>query len=284
VFLFSDIEGSTRLWEGAPDRMRVALERHDALLGRVVAEAGGTVFNHTGDGLACWFPTSAVAVTAAHRGQRELAGVPWSMDEPLRVRMAVHAGEADPRQGGWFGPALNRCARLVGIGHGGQVLVSGAARALLVDGLPAGLGLVGLGLHRLRDLAAPEDVFQLTGAGLGREFPPLRSLEAFRGNLPSQPTTFLGRGTEVDGLAAVLDVCRLVTAVGPGGMGKTRLALQAAAVVVDRFRDGAWFVELAPLADAAALDHALATTLHLRPEAGQSPGRRRSKPWRVGGP
>src|SRR4051794_26969288 len=177
--------------------MRDALARHDVLLGEVVAGEGGTVFNHTGDGLACWFPSTTTAVAAAQRGQQELTREDWHLDQPMRVRMAIHAGDADPRQGGWFGPALNRCARLLGIAHGGQVLVSAAARALLVDGLPPDLELVPLGTHRLRDLALAEDVFQLAGAGLVRVFPPLRSLEAFRGELPSQLTVFVGRDIEV---------------------------------------------------------------------------------------
>jgi class 3 adenylate cyclase len=189
VFLFTDMEASTRQWATDADAMRLSLEQHDTLLRQAVAAAGGSVFNHTGDGLASWFPSVRAAVLAAADGQRRLSGATWALAEPPRVRMAIHVGEADPRDGGWFGPALNRCARLVGIAHGGQVLLSNAARALLVDVAPAGMELVVLGSYRLRDLVAPEDVFQLVGDGLARDFPRLRSPETFRGNLPSEATS-----------------------------------------------------------------------------------------------
>jgi predicted ATPase/class 3 adenylate cyclase len=271
VFLFTDMEGSTRQWASDTDAMRVTLEQHDVVLGEAVVAAGGSVFNHTGDGLACSFPSVGAAVIAAADGQRRLSMATWATAEPPRVRMAIHAGDADPRDGGWFGPALNRCARLMGIAHGGQVLLSGAARALLVEGMPAGLELVPLGSHRLRDLVVPEDVFQLVGAGLARAFPPLRSLESFHGSLPLQLTSFHGRQVEVDDLASTVIVRRLVTLIGPGGMGKTRLAIQAAAAVIDKFADGVWFIELAPVSEPEAVDWALVATLGLQPRPGESP-------------
>jgi hypothetical protein len=158
--------------------------------------------------------------------------------------MAIHAGEAERRGGNWFGPALNRCARLLAIGHGGQVLLSGSVRALLIDHPGARLSLESLGRHRLRDLAAPEDVFQLIASGMRREFPALRSLDAFRGNLPAQLTSFHGREAELKHLLGELEQSRLLTLTGPGGMGKTRLALQTARASVDRYPDATWLVEI----------------------------------------
>ena len=271
VFLFTDIEGSTRHWVEDPKAMGAALEQHDRLLRGVVVGAGGTAFNHTGDGLACWFPSVASAVVAAVEGQRALAAADWGEVEPPLVRMAIHAGDADARDDGWFGPALNRCARLMGIAHGSQVLLSGSARALLVEGLPSGLSVIPLGRHRLRDLRGVEDVFQLAGDGLARAFPPLRSRDESRGNLSLRLTSFHGRQVEIDELATALGSQRLISLVGPGGMGKTRLALEVAASVADKFPDGVWVVELAPLSDGGAVDHALVATLGLQPRGGWSP-------------
>ena len=248
--------------------MGQALEQHDRVLLGAIVEAGGSVFKHTGDGCAAVFSAPVDAVVAAATAQRALAGIGWGELGELRVRMGVHVGEAMPRDGDWFGPALNRCARLMGLAHGGQVLVSRACQALL-DVMPADLGLRDLGVHRLRDLAQPEHVWQLTGSNLASEFPPLRSLDTFRGRLPSRLSPFVGREREQRDIKKALTATRLLTLVGPGGMGKTRLGLHVAAGVVDRFAQGVWFVELAPVGESSALDHAVAATLGFQSQQGQ---------------
>jgi predicted ATPase len=177
------------------------------------------------------------------------------------VRMAVHAGEAEQREGDWFGPALNRTARLMGIGYGGQVLVSGAAHELVSDDLLPGFSFVDLGSHRLRDLSRAEHVWQLVGDGLERSFPPLRSFDGARGQLPAQTTSFVGRQAEMDQVAAEVTSSRLMTLVGPGGVGKTRLAAQVGASLVDKFADGVWMFELAGLNSPDGLEPSMLATL-----------------------
>jgi class 3 adenylate cyclase len=176
VFLFTDIEGSTRLWADHPGQMGAALAQHDAVVARAVSEAGGRVFKHTGDGACVVFPSVWQALAAALAVQRGLAAQDWGPVGTVGAPMAVHAGEAEERDGDWFGPALNRTARLLGIGHGGQVLVSGAAHELATDSLSEALSFADLGLHRLRDLSHPEHVWQLVADGLDRDFPRLPSL------------------------------------------------------------------------------------------------------------
>ena len=284
VFLLTDIEGSTSRWVGQPAEMRAALERHDELLSTAISEAGGHVFKHTGDGLLATFPSAAAAIDGAVAAQRTLSREEWGDLGALTVRMAIHAGEAEARGDDWFGPALNRGARLMGIAHGGQILVSDAARALTVDGLPAGVTLADLGSHRLRDLPQPERVWQVIAPGIATEFPPLRSLEARRGNLPTPLTSFVGRGQEIRELSASVGAHRLTTLVGPGGMGKTRLALEAARAAEERFPDGAWFVELAPVASSEAVDHAVAAALGVEPRGDLTPRQqvvRSLQPWQA---
>jgi predicted ATPase/class 3 adenylate cyclase len=261
VFLFTDIEGSTALWADHPEEMGAALARHDELLFGAVGDSGGEVFKHTGDGLAAVFPSVSMAVQAAARAQRGLAAQDWGSVGALRVRMAIHAGEAEPRGGDWFGPALNRTARLMGIGHGGQVLLSDAAYVLVPDELRDQFSFVEMGAHRLRDLSRPERVWQLAGAGLERRFPPLRSFDGSRGVLPVQTTSFIGRQAELDQLAGELGTARLVTLVGPGGVGKTRLAVQAGANLMDKFSDGVWMFELAGLNHPDGLEASMLATL-----------------------
>ncbi len=198
VFLFTDIEGSTRLWADHRGEMGSALARHDELLSRAVEAAGGEVFKHMGDGMAAVFPSVPAAVDAAAEAQRGLGSEDWGTIRAVRVRMAIHAGEAEQRDRDWFGPALNRTARLMGIGHGGQVLLSGSAHELLSDELLPGCSFVDLGFHRLRDLSRSEHVWQLVGEGLERSFAPLRSFDGYRGQLPVQTTSFVGRLTELE--------------------------------------------------------------------------------------
>jgi predicted ATPase/class 3 adenylate cyclase len=268
VFLFTDIVGSTARWSADPGEMRRMLAQHDRTLRATLEAAGGGVFKHTGDGCAAVFDAPADALVAAASAQVALAAVEWG-NERLTVRMGIHAGEAEHRDGDWFGPPLNRCARLMAIGHGGQVLVSDVVRGLL-EAVPDGLGLHDHGWHRLRDVANPEHVWQLTGRGLDDRFPPLRSLDTFRGRLPTRLSSFVGREAEQGDLAHTLARSRLVTLVGPGGMGKTRLALAVAASAVERFGDGVWFTELAPLSDPEAVPIAVAATVGFQARPGIS--------------
>jgi predicted ATPase/class 3 adenylate cyclase len=270
TFLFTDIEGSTSLWESAPDGMRAALERHDGILRDTIRAHEGQVFSSGGDGLAAVFARSMDAVVAAAQAQGALTAEVWPENAPVRVRMAVHTGEAIERDGDYFGPALNRAARLTGMGHGGQVLVSHATEQLIQGSLPRGLDLLDLGEHRLRDLSRPERIFQLRAPGCDADFPPLRSLDAARTNLPVQLTSFVGREEDVKVVGALLGEHRVVTLTGVGGVGKTRLALQVAADELDAFPDGVWLLELAPLGEPSRVVEALAAALSVRPTPGKT--------------
>lgn len=243
TFLFTDIEGSTELWQRDPDRMAVALAAHDALLRDVVAQHGGTVFKHTGDGMAALFASAADGVAAALTAQARLE---------LPVRMGLHTGEAMSRDGDFFGPTLNRAARVMDAGHGRQVLVSSTTA-----GLVTGHELVDLGEHLLKGLAAPEQIFQV-GHG---DFPELRTPRPTVGNLPVELSTFIGRSDEVATLADEIMNHRLVTLIGVGGTGKTRLALETGSSLSPTFTDGCWLVELATVTIDDAVPLAFATGL-----------------------
>ena len=270
AFLFTDIEGSTKLWEHQPDAMRPALARHDALLRAVIGRHGGHVFKTIGDAFCAAFTAAPDALAAAGECQSVLEAEPWETDTPLRVRMALYVGAAEERDGDYFGQPLNRVARLLAAGHGGQVLVSSTAQKLVHGNLPAGVGLRDMGEHILKDLGRPEHVFQLLAPGLPRDFPPLRSLNSpgLRNNLPQQISSFIGRAEEVAHVEALLGRSRLLTLTGMGGTGKTRLALQAAANLLTGEGDGVWLAELAPLADPALVPQAVASALGVR----ESPG------------
>jgi predicted ATPase/class 3 adenylate cyclase len=270
TFLFSDLENSTRLWEEHPEAMKAALARHDEILRAAVEARGGRVVKSTGDGLHAVFETAHAGAVAAVGAQRALAGESWGETGPLRVRMGLHTGEAEHRAGDYYGPVLNRAARLTAAGHGGQILVTQATEAVLRDHLGEDVGLMDLGEHRLRDLSRAERVFQVTGPGLAGEFPPLRSLDHFPGGLPGVLTSFVGRERELGALVEALQQAPLVTVIGVGGVGKTRLALQAAAEVWPAYQDGAWFCELAAVSDGRAVPEAVAASLEVRPEPGIS--------------
>ena len=261
TFLFTDIEASTRRWEGDQDAMARDLARHDELLRRAVEDSGGQVFTHTGDGLCAAFPTASAAVAAALAGQQALLATEWAGTAPLRVRMAIHAGAAERGGGTYQGPTLNRTARLQALGAGGQVLCSQAAVELARDRLPGGVTLLDLGQHRLADLSRPERVYQMLHPDLPASFPSLRSPQTSRHNLPLALSSFVGRSHELDQLDGLLAGSRLLTLTGVGGAGKTRTALQMAARSLDCFPDGAWLVDLSSIRDAALVAAEVASAL-----------------------
>jgi predicted ATPase len=251
--------------------MRAALVRHDALVEALVTEHGGVVVRPRGEGDSRFavFARATDAVAAAAALHRALHAEPWPPETPLWVRLALHTGEADLRDGDYYGSAVNRAARLRAIAHGGQALLSQATHDLARDALPPEVGLQDLGEHRLADLARPERVFQLLAAGAPADFPPLRSLDALPHNLPVQLTSFVGREREQATVRALLGRHRLVTLTGPGGTGKTRLALHLAAELLDAYPDGVWLVELAALADPALVPQEVATAVGVREEPGR---------------
>jgi predicted ATPase/class 3 adenylate cyclase len=272
TFLLTDIEGSTRLWEAVPEAMEVALERHNHLLTGVIEDHGGVVVTSRGEGDSFFavFPGAVSAVEAAGACQLRLAGEGWPAGAVLRVRMGLHTGEARVRGSGRADHApINRCARVKAAGHGGQVLVTKATRDLVDGRLGGGFGLKRLGEFRLRDLSQPELIYQLTHADLPAEFPPIRTVAERPGNLPLPVSSFIGRERELERTAAALGQARVVTLTGTGGVGKTRLGLQAAAQVAPRFADGAWLAELAPVRDVAGVDDAVAAVFSLIARAGQ---------------
>ncbi len=272
TFLFTDIQGSTKLWEQAPDAMRPALARHDALLRRSIEDNGGCVFKTVGDAFCAAFPTGSQALEAALAAQFAFGAEAWETEAPLLVRMALHAGDAEERGGDYFGQTLNRVARLMATGHGGQTLLSGAVYETVEGRLPPSVTLLDLGRHRLKDLGRPERVFQVCHPALPAGFGPLRSLDNLRlpNNLPQQPTSFVGRETQVAEVKSLLTKTRLLTLTGMGGTGKTRLSLQVAADLLDGEGDGVWLVELAALPDPALVAQAVAEALGVREEAGQT--------------
>ena len=272
TFLFTDIEGSTKLWERDRAIMSEALARHDRILRDAVEQRGGYVFKTVGDAFCAAFATAPDALEAAISAQHALTADGRGATEPLRVRMALHTGAAEERGGDYFGPTLNRVARLLSAGHGAQTLLSLPAQELVRDQLPPGVGLRDLGEHRLKDLTRPERVFQLTAPGMPEDFPALRTLDARPNNLTMQPTALVGREKEVGAVRErLLDSgARLLTLTGPAGTGKTRLGLQVAAEVLEEFEDGAFFVPLASMMDPALVAPAIAGALGVI-ESGEQP-------------
>jgi len=264
TFLFTDIEGSTQRWGQDRDAMAAALSRHDALMRAAIGAHGGEVFKTVGDAFYAVFATAPAAVAAAIDAQHALAAEDFSAIGGVFVRMALHTGAPQERDGDYFGPTVNRVARLLAIGHGEQVLISSATVALLEGEMPALTGLLDLGAHRLKDLARAEHVYQLLAPGLRESFPPLRSLDALPNNLPPQITSFVGRDGDVREIKSLLQNDRLVTLVGTGGAGKTRCAIQAGAELLDAFADGVWLVELASISDQSSVAPAIAHALNVR--------------------
>ncbi|MEA2421463.1 MAG: hypothetical protein QOF55_562, partial [Thermoleophilaceae bacterium] len=261
TFLLTDIEGSTRLWESEPEAMAAAVPVHYEILADAVGRHGGVrpVEQGEGDSVVGAFSRASDAVAAALDAQRTLAGQTWPGRIALNVRIALHTADAQLRdEGNYFGVALSRCARVRAIAHGGQTLLTGATHDLVVDRLPKDAELSDLGVHRLRDLGRPERVYGLSHPELPADFGPLRSLDAVPNNLPDQLTSFVGRERELSAVREALAATRLLTLTGAGGCGKTRVAAQVAADALDGFEDGAWWVELAPLADGALAGQQLA--------------------------
>jgi predicted ATPase/class 3 adenylate cyclase len=270
TFLFTDIEGSTRLWEVEPARMQRALAAHDHVARFVVETRGGRIVKMTGDGMCAIFDDPLHAVEATLDFQQAIADKAQTADLELRARCGIHVGAAQHRDEDYFGNTVNRAARIMSAAHGGQVLLSQATADLVTDRLPKSVSLRELGPVRLKDLAGPERLYQLQHPSLRREFPALRSLERTPNNLPQHATSFVGRERELDEVAKALMRARLLTLVGVGGIGKTRLVLQVAADTLDRYPDGVWFVELAPIADQSAVTHAVAKVLGVAEESGRS--------------
>ena len=265
TFLFTDLEGSTRLWQQYPEAMKTVLARHDDLLKTAVETFNGRVVKTTGDGFHVAFASAQDGLSACIHAQRSLLEEDWEETGPLRVRMGLHIGEAQQRGGDYYGTAVNRAARLMSAANGGQVLLSAAIAGMIADHLPDRVSLRDLGEHRLKDLQRPEHIFQLVHPELPADFPAITSLNRLPNNLPSQPTVFIGRQSELDEINNLLlaDTVRLVTLIGPGGTGKTRLALQSGAELFDRFVDGTYFIDLAPIRDPDSVLASIARTIGL---------------------
>ena len=256
TFLFTDVEGSTRRWESDADAMRSALAAHDKVLRSAIEAHDGFLFKHTGDGVVAAFESPTAAVAAAIDAQRELQ---------LPVRIGIATGEAELRDGDYFGTVLNRAARVMAAGHGGQVLVADSTAGLL-----GSIDLLSLGVRRLRDVASPITVYQVQAAGLRTDFPPLRTLDPTPGNLRRAASAFIGRDAEVAEIAGLVRSRRLVTLTGVGGVGKTRLAVEVAALLADDFPDGVWVFELAAVSDHTVVPDAVAAVLGITQQPGQT--------------
>jgi predicted ATPase/class 3 adenylate cyclase len=269
TFLFTDIEGSTRLLQHLGAGYAAVREEHRRLLRAAFQAGDGRELGTEGDSFFVVFPTAPGAVAASVAAQRALAAHPWPEGAPVRVRMGLHTGTPTLTLGEYVGLDVHRAARISAAGHGGQILLSQSTRSLVEHDLPEGAALRDLGAHRLKDLQQPEHLYQVVVADLPAEFPPLRSLGVAGHNLPIQLTRFIGRGEEMAEVRHLLSTRRLVTLTGTGGCGKTRLALQVAAELVEDYKDGVWLVELAALGDPALVPQAVASVLGV----GEEPGR-----------
>ena len=262
TFLFTDIEGSTQLWEKYPETMQAVLAKHDLILKEAIESNYGHIIKTTGDGAHAIFEKAIDAVNATVAAQINLQAL--VSNPSIKVRMGLHTGEAELRNGDYYGQALNRTARIMSLAHGGQILLSGITAEVVREHLPTDLFLLDLGEHRLRDLIRPERIFQLSAPDLQKDFPPLKSLGTLPNNLPIQLSSFIGREHQMREASKLLSTTRLLTFIGPGGTGKTRLSLQLAAEHLSDFKDGVWLVELAPLADPAFILSAIASVFNVR--------------------
>jgi predicted ATPase/class 3 adenylate cyclase len=270
TFLFTDVEGSTRLLQALGDRYAAVHDEHAAIIRRAVASGGGVEVSTHGDAFFVAFASPAGAVRAAVAAQQGLAAHDWSPGPALRVRMGVHTGEGTRGGDDYVGLDVHRAARVADAAHGGQVIVSDATRGLVEHALPAGVSLRDLGPHHLRGITDPERLHQLVVEGLPADFPPPRTLDARPNNLPPQLSSFVGREEEVAEVERLLDHTRLLTLTGPGGSGKSRLALRVADELLTGYQDGAWFVDLSPVTDPELVPAAVAKALVI-PEAARRP-------------
>jgi predicted ATPase/class 3 adenylate cyclase len=271
TFLFSDIEGSTGLWEDHATSMGPALRRHDEIMRQSIAEEGGVVFKTIGDAFCAAFCSATEALNAAVKAQLSLFEEPWPTPIPIRVRMGLHTGVAESRDRDYFGPTLNRVARLMSAGHGGQVLLSLVTAELVRNSFPAECTFISLGTYTLRGIATEQTIFQVQHPGLPADFPPVRSLEQVErvGNLPTSLSSFVGREADIEFAQRLFESARFVTIAGPGGTGKTRLAVQVASGLRDRFDRGAWLIELGAISDPKVVPQTIATILGVREKPDQ---------------
>src|SRR5512139_1724984 len=272
TFLFTDIEGSTKLAQQYPDALPALLARHHEILHRSIHAQNGYVFQIVGDAFCSAFSSASEALNAALDAQQCLYDETW-LPVPIKVRMGIHTGFAQLAEDGQYSgyTTLASTQRIMSAGHGGQILLSGATRELIKDLLPANTELVDLGEKRLKDLLHPEHLYQLNRSGLPTSFPALNTLDSFPNNLPVQLTSFIGREREIAEIKQELTDHRLVTLTGSGGTGKTRLSLQVAADLLDQFKHGVWFVELAPLADPDLIPQAILSALGIQAQQGRNP-------------
>ena len=271
TFLFTDLESSTELWEKFPQEMKSVLAMHDSILKEAVKSNNGTIVKTTGDGIHAVFSTAVEAVDAALYGQRKIKTAVFSANAELsiRVRMGIHTGESELRDGDYYGTTLNRAARIMSIAHGGQVLLSETTLKVCREQISKNVSTLDLGEHRLKGIAAPEHIFQLCHPDLVNEFPPLKSLASFKHNLHIQSSTFIGRKKEMADVKRLLGNVRLLTLLGPGGTGKTRLMLQVAEEAIENYPDGVWLVELAPLTDPDLIPERVMSTLNIQDQPGR---------------
>ena len=270
TFLFTDIEGSTKLWEQNPEAMKAALAKHDSILKEIIESNKGYIIKTTGDGVHTVFSTAIDAINASILAQRNLHSV-FNLNSSsfaLKARMGLHTGEAELRDNDYYGQTLNRAARIMSAGHGGQILVSGVTAQVAREHLSDDITLLDLGEYNLKGLSRSEQIFQVLGPDLQKEFPPLTSIAMATNNLPTQLTSFIGRERELKEARERLLAARLLTLIGPGGTGKTRLSLQLGADVLPLFAEGVWFIELAPLADPALILQTVASVLGVRAQMG----------------
>lgn len=271
TFLFTDIEGSTQLWEKYPEAMKAALAKHDALLKVAIESNHGHIIKTTGDGVHAVFTTALDAINAAITAQCTLQSFILSSSSfALKVRMGLHTGEAELRDGDYYGGTLNRAARLMSAGHGEQILIPDVTAQVVREHLPANVSLLDLGEHHLKGLLRAEKIYQVNAPELQKEFPPLNSIPTATNNLPAQLTSFIGREKEIREAKEKLSSAKLLTLIGPGGTGKTRLSIQLGTEVLPNFTDGVWFIELAPLANPALILQTIASVLNVRAQMGVS--------------